>query len=128
MSKYPVKFSQKYIDMALSKGFTNPRISTWQGRSNNSRFYVDYKTEHEFYSVTWQLKDEFGNPNSHLLIGYGDYPKVEVIRDENGNGCYDFATFDDFMSLAVADIKRRTGRINELIENRRLIESQCQVL
>lgn len=108
MAKYPKSFTDKHIDQALSKGFSNPKISNWQGRCERSRIELDYKTEEgQTYTVTWQLAGPGGFAGAMIFTPRGGDDR---IRDADGNACHNFVSFADFMVFALADIDRREKR------------------
>lgn len=121
MEKYPKSFTDQHIDQALSEGFSNPKISTWQGRPEYSRIELDYKTEGQTYSVAWQLAGPGGFAGAMMFTPHGG---DDQIRDAEGNSCGNFASFSDFMHFALTDIARREKRRIDAILSEQAYQAQ----
>lgn len=115
MSKYPEKFTASHKVAAAKNGFTNPKISTFGAHAQNSRIELDYETDGELYTVTWQLEGPGGFAGASLFNGRGAATHNDYIRDGQGNACHNFASFPDFLEIAVKDIQRREKSRKEAI-------------
>ncbi len=104
---YPAEFTHEHEQEALNRGFSNVRITAWDGRRKWSRIEMSYKTDGQIYTATWQLAGPGGFAGAMIFTPRGGDDR---IRDADGNACHNFGSFADFMDFALADIHKREKR------------------